>query len=241
MRTYTDTELAAALEASHSWRGVLRALGLSATSASAMRSARLHADRLGLDYSHFTGQRRWTDDQLKSAVASSTSWSQVAESLALSGGSSTTTLRGHAVRLGLDTDHLGRRRIALPDEVARPDAANVSRAGPLLAAAWFELGGQSVSWPLEPTRYDLLVWQGDAAKRVQVKTATVRTGRSWTVWLSTTGRARRPYDPDEVDQFFVIDGDLEYYLIPLAVVGGFMSIQVSAYRAYRLPQLGEPR
>jgi hypothetical protein len=237
MRAYSDTELAAAVQASHSWRGVLRALGLTATSASAMRSVRRHTVRLGLDHTHFTGQRRWTDEQLREAVADARSWSQVAEALALSGGSSTTTLKGHALRLGIDTAHLARPRVPTGvSEAGRPDPANVSRAGPLLAAAWFELSGQSVSWPLEPVRYDLLVWRTDRAHRVQVKTATVRAGRSWTVWLSTTGRARRPYDPDEIDEFFVIDGDLQYYLIPIAVVGGFMTIQVSAYQAFRLPE-----
>jgi hypothetical protein len=205
-----------------------------------MRSVRRHVDRLGLDHSHFTGQRRWTDRQLESAVGSARTWSEVAETLGLSGGSSTTTIRGHALRLGLDTTHLVRPRPDRPVHEHAPSLDNVSRAGPLLAAAWFELSGQSVSWPLEPVRFDLLVWSGDAAQRVQVKTATVPSGSSWTVWLSTTGRRRRrTYDPDEIDQFFVIDGDLEYYLVPVAVVGGLMSIQLSAYQGYRLPRLGD--
>jgi hypothetical protein len=97
----------------------------------------------------------------------------------------------------------------------------------------------SVSWPLEPARYDLLVWQAEAAVRTQVKTATTKRGRSWAVWLSTTGRVRRPYSPDEVDQFFVIDGDFRYYLIPVGVVGGFTSIQLSSYAGYLLPKLGD--
>ena len=49
MRRYSDSDLVDAVRASHSWRGVLRALGLSATSAAAMRSVRAHADRLQLD------------------------------------------------------------------------------------------------------------------------------------------------------------------------------------------------
>ena len=70
MRRYSDEQLIEAIQASHSWRGVLRQVGLSATSAAAMRSVRMHADRLGLDYSHFTGQRRWTDQQLVAAIDS---------------------------------------------------------------------------------------------------------------------------------------------------------------------------
>lgn len=235
MRRYSDAQLVDAIEASHSWRGVLRALGHSATSASAMRSVRLHADRLGIDYSHFTGQRRWTDRQLAAALPSATSWAQVAEALGLAGGSSTTTLRGHAARLGLDVAHLAAPRKQPPSvgEI-RPEQANLGRAGALLAAGWFELCGHQVSWPLEPCRYDLLVWIGEKAERIQVKTTTVRAGTSWTVWLSTTGKERTPYDPEEIDHFFVIDGELGYYLIPVAAVGGLMAIQLSAYQSYRL-------
>src|SRR4051794_40866439 len=109
-RTYTDQQLTDAVASSHSWRAVLRRLGLTATSSAAIRSVRGHAARLGLDDSHFTGQRRWTDAELVAAVAGAQSWTHVAEHLGLSGGSSTTLLKGHAVRLGVDTSHLSRRR-----------------------------------------------------------------------------------------------------------------------------------
>jgi hypothetical protein len=237
MRRYSDAQLVEAVRASHSWRGVLRALGLSATSAAAMRSARAHADRLGLGYSHFTGQRRWTDQQLVAAIASASSWTQVAETLGLVGGSSTTTIRGHAARLGLDTAHLAPpRKPQLPIGLMRPQQLNLARAGSLMAAAWFELCGHSVSWPLEPCRYDLLVWMGTTAERIQVKTTTVKRGTSWTVWISNTGKERTTHDPDEIDHFFVIDGDFDYYLIPAAAVGGLTAIQLSAYRDYQLPR-----
>jgi hypothetical protein len=200
-----------------------------------MRSVRVHVDRLKLDYSHFTGQRRWTDQQLVAAIASATSWTQVAETLGLAGGSSTTTMRGHAVRLGLDTSHLTLpRKPQPPVGLMRPQQANLARAGSLMAAAWFELCGHSVSWPLEPCRYDLLVWSGMAAERIQVKTTTVKQGTSWTVWISNTGKMRRTYDPDEIDQFFVIDGDFNYYLLPVTAVAGLTAIQLSAYRGFRL-------
>ncbi|PQM46811.1 hypothetical protein C1Y40_02980 [Mycobacterium talmoniae] len=204
-----------------------------------MRSVRVHADRLGLDYSHFTGQRRWTDQQLEAAIAAATSWTQVAEMLGLSGGSSTTTIRGHAVRLGLYTAHLTQpRKPQPPVELMRPQQVNLARAGSLMAAAWFELCGYSVSWPLEPCRYDLLVWMGTTAERIQVKTTTVKQRTSWTVWISTAGKERKTYDPDEIDQFFVIDGDFDCYLIPVSAVGGLTAIQLSAYQDYRLPRDG---
>jgi hypothetical protein len=237
MRRYSDAQLVEAIRASHSWRGVLRALGLSATSAAAMRSVRMHADRLGLDYSHFTGQRRWTDQQLVAAIASATRWTQVVETLGLAGGSSTTTIRGHAVRLGLDTAHLAPpRKPQPPVGLMRPQQANLARAGSLMAAAWFELCGHSVSWPLEPCGYDLLVWMGTTAERIQVNTTTAKRGTSWTVWISNADKERTTYDPDEIDHFFVIDGDFDYYLIPVAAVGGLTAIQLSAYLGYRLPR-----
>lgn len=238
MRHYSDTQLTDAVLSSRSWRGVLRALGLAGTSAAAMRSARAHADRLELDYSHFTGQRRWTDQELAAAIKSATTWTQVTEALGLVGGSSTTTIRGHAVRLGLDTAHLAPSRKSHRSELdMRPKLPHLARAGSLMAAAWFELCGYHVSWPLEPCRYDLLVWMGDTAERIQVKTTTVKQGASWTVWISNSGKTRSTYDPDEIDRFFVIDGDFNFYLIPVAAVGGLTAIQLSAYVEYVVPRV----
>lgn len=45
------------------------------------------------------------------------------------------------------------------------------------------------------------------------------------------------YDPDEIDYFFAIDGDLDLYLIPIAAVGGLHMIHLSAYSAYHLDRL----
>lgn len=106
-----------------------------------------------------------------------------------------------------------------------------------MAAAWFELCGFPVSWPLEPSRYDLLVWRRGLAERIQVKTTTLREGSTWKVQLSTSRKEVHTYGPEEIDQFFIIDGDLNYHLIPLHVVGGFKAISLSAYSAYLLPQM----
>lgn len=108
----------------------------------------------------------------------------------------------------------------------------------MLAAAWFTLCGHDVSWPLEPCRYDLLVVLDDVVK-IQVKTASVRTSATWVAWISSSGTERRIYDPDEIDYFFVITGDLDYYLIPVAVVGGLHAIHLSAYAQYRLPRVAD--
>ena len=105
----------------------------------------------------------------------------------------------------------------------------------MIAAAWFTLCGHEVSWPLEPSRYDLLVCSPDGGfRRVQVKTTSTRVGSTWQVFLSTARRERKTYDPDEVDDFFIIDGNLTFYLIPIAAVGGLHAIHLRAYEQYRV-------
>lgn len=235
-RRYTDEQLVAAVAASVSWRGVLRELGLSGTSAAAMRLVRGHSERLGLDFSHFRGQRGWTEQDLRVAVGAAHSWAEVVDFLGLRGGSAVASARGHAARLGLETAHL---IPAPPDPIdtgLRPNSAHLHQAGSLLAAAWFALCGGQVSWPLEPSRYDLLVDGPGGVRRVQVKTTTVRAGKTWRVYLSTTGAGRRTYDPDEIDDFFIIDGELNYYLIPVEAVGGLHMIHLAPYGQYRLAQ-----
>src|SRR5215469_7120324 len=108
-RLWSDAQLTEAVKASSSWRGVMRELGLKATSAGAIRIVRRHAVRLGPDTSHFRGKRRWSDAQLKRAVFESQSWDEVLEALGLSlngGGSMRLHVKSHAIRLGLDFTHL---------------------------------------------------------------------------------------------------------------------------------------
>jgi hypothetical protein len=104
----------------------------------------------------------------------------------------------------------------------------------MMAAAWLSLCGYQISWPLEPCRYDLLAGRDGQIIRIQVKTTRLETPAGWVVSLSTTSGGRRVYDPDDIDYFFVVDGDLEYYLIPVASVGGMHSITLSRYAQFRL-------
>src|SRR5215470_14315190 len=107
-RTWSDSQLAAAVTASRSWRGVMRALGLSPTSAGAIRIIKRHVSRLGLDASHFTGQRRWSDVQLRLAVANAQTWWEVFTQLGRTSYNHDDRVRvkAHAVRLGLDLSRL---------------------------------------------------------------------------------------------------------------------------------------
>jgi hypothetical protein len=231
-RAYSDEQLLHAIATSTSWRGVLRELGLVATSAGAMRSVRSQADRLGADCSHFKGQRRWTEEDLCAAIKAARTWSEAVELLGLAA-SAVSAVKGHAARLGLDFEHLKAQPSARNRKIG-PDIAYLDRAGSLLAASWFALCGHAVSWPLEPSRYDLLVCSDEKIRRVQVKTTTVRAGATWKVYLSTSHRERRTYDPDEIDDFFIIDGGLMFYLIPVVAVGGLHAIHLGAYVDYQL-------
>lgn len=233
-RTYSDADLAAAVRMSSSWRGVLRVLGLRATSSAAIRSIRSHADRLQLDSSHFTRGRTWTDGQLAAAVREENSWAAVADRLAILGGSAVPSIQRHAMRLELDTSHFETKLVS-QRELA-PDMANLAATGSMIAASWYSLCGLRVSWPLEPGRFDLLVSDVTGTRRVQVKTTTSKTDSgAWQVHVAGNGRYdTRVYSPDEIDDFFLIDGDLNFYIVPIEAMRALHTIRLSAYTKYRV-------
>jgi hypothetical protein len=174
-RSWTDSQLAAAVTASRSWRGVMRELGLCVTSAGAIRVVKRHVAYLGLDTSHFTGQRRWSDAQLRRAAAAAYSWSELMLDLGLVPNSAheRTRIKAHAIRLGLDLSRLYAPRADLTARPEfRPDIKHLREAGTAFAAVWFLLCGYNASVPMEPTVYDLLVSMPDGIKRVLVMTTT---------------------------------------------------------------------
>jgi hypothetical protein len=194
----------------------MRELGLCVTSAGSIRIVKRYVAGLGLDTSHFTGQRRWSDAQLRRAVASAYSWAELLSELGLHGNSDDRTrIKAHAARLGLD----------------------LSRLEPAGKAMWFLLCGYNTALPVEPAVYDLLVAMPDGIKRVQVKTTTFQKD-GWMVQVgrrpySVGNRAPRiPYDPDLVDFFFILDGDLNMYVIPSRVIAGRVAILLRNYTEF---------
>ena len=192
------------------------------TSAACRASCRGRATSSSLDSSHFTGQRRWSEDDLAAAVACVTYLAPGQQRLGLAGGGSATALKGHATAARNRRAHFGAAGVVNADAAADSSVPDqLSRAGSMLAASWFTMCGYEVIWPLEPCRYDLVVDPRAAVLRVQVKTMR-RRAEGWQVQLTTSGHptggnhARTFYDPDEIDSFFVIDADLNYYLIPVA-------------------------
>ncbi len=78
----------------------------------------------------------------------------------------------------------------------------------------------------------------EGLRRVQVKTTTHYSKSGWMVAVG-----RRPYsvgntaplvsyDPDVIDYFFIIDGDLNLYLIPSRVIAGRIGLLLRAYEEY---------
>jgi hypothetical protein len=239
-RAYTDDDLRAVVPKSANWHEVMRALGLPTTSAGRIRAVRRHVDNLGLDTSHFRGKRRWTDAQLRQAIIGCHAWNDVLAFLGLTPGDSDarTRVKAQAIRLGLDISHLGRPRPEGNPSAMRPILGHLRDAGSALAASWFALCGCLVSWPLEPAIYDLIVTTPAGLQRVQVKTTTGMTKDGWSV---TVGRrpyspgnrvSAIPYDPDDLDLFFIVDGDMTMYVIPSRVLAGRVRVLLRSYTEY---------
>jgi hypothetical protein len=250
-RAWTDDQLRSAVAAQRSWRGVIRQLGFNPASSSMRRSLQKHAARLGLDTSHFTGNRRWGDVQLMYAIKNASSWKEVGDYLGVVADppcGERRHLKGHAARLGLDTTHLSEPTNLTLRSAPQPHAVNdlgyrpeqLRRAAPSIAMAWFALRGCTSSLPSEPEVYDLLVGSPFGILRVQVKSTTCKMKKddAWQVKVGHGSGGKRntvgviPYDHEAIDLYFIVDGDLCLYLIPSVVLGGRIRIYLRAYQEY---------
>jgi PD-(D/E)XK endonuclease len=240
-RTWSDTDLAAAVRASANWRDVMRTLELNPYSAGAIRIIRRQAELLGLDMSHFRRRRPWSEAQLRRAVIDARSWDEVLPVLGLAPQSADgrTRVKAHAIRLGLDLSHLADSGSTIPEQAeVKPDLRYLRDAATAIAASWFSLCGFNVAIPVEPAVYDLLVSMPGGIKRVQVKTTTCMTRDGWMVAVGrrpySAGNTERqiPYDPEFIDWFFIVDGDLKIYLIPSKVIAGRVRVLLRTYSGY---------
>lgn len=112
-RPWTETELREAIAASTGWIDALTRLGLGPSDGHHER-VRRHARNLGLDTSHFLRTRgapdvrttRWSNDQLRSAVAASRSYAEAIRLLGLiPAGGNYDAVKRRVRELGLDTSH----------------------------------------------------------------------------------------------------------------------------------------
>ncbi len=240
LRKWSDVDLTNAVAASTSWRALMRTLGLPETSPKTILRIKQDVARLDLDTSHFTMRHTWSEGQLKRAVANAQSWSELLPALGLHPGSDDGRMRvkANAIRLGLDISRLESTVGIREPYDHRPDLKNLRQAATSLAACWFSLCGFNTAMPIEPTVYDLLVSGSDGIKRVQVKTTTHNSKNGWMIQVgrrpySVANNARLvPYDPDSIDSFFIVDGDLSMYLIPSQVIAGRVVILLRGYTKY---------
>jgi hypothetical protein len=249
--TWSDTQLREAIQASANWQAVMRLLGYGdrSKSAGAIRIVRRRAAELALDTSHFRGKRKWSDAQLRQAVSEARSWEELLARLGLStkSGNVQPHIKSHTIRLGLDTSRLSRpgyRGPGPPEALPRiseltADLRFLRVAAPAAAAGWFAMRGCAVSFPSEPAVYDLLVDAPGGITRVQVKTTTFSNKDGWAVNVGhhpdthAKKRGQRvAYDPDIIDLFFIIDGDLTMYLIPSRAIAGRVGLTLRTYKKY---------
>jgi hypothetical protein len=204
-------------------------------------------DALGISYAHFSGTQ-WAkiqDDALASAISEGASWGEVMLRLGYSydSGSARATLRRRALELGVDIGHLSALKSDIrsgPFAGAGSDC-NLRKAAAFLVAAKCTLLGHHVSWPLEPTRYDLLIeTQTAGILKVQVKSGTYFADGSWRVSI-TKGQGhrgnhgqRRPYTAQEIDYFAVVDGEQQVFMIPIDEVEGQKTLSLRKFEGYRI-------
>jgi len=240
-RRWSDTDLVNAVAASRSWRGVMRELELCVTSSGSIQMVKQRVTLLGLDTSHFTGQRAWSDAKLIQAASQARSWSALLAAMEVKSTSHAyrTRVKAHAVRLGLDLSHLDDNAQGVNHPPSpKPALRNLRDAATMLAASWFSLCGFITAIPVEPAIYDLLVSMPGGIKRVQVKTTTYNSKNGWMVQVgrrpySLGNNARLvPYDPELIDLFFIVDGDLSLYLIPSKVIAGRVGLLLRTYAKY---------
>lgn len=242
-RRWTDDDLRSAVAAETTWKAVARRLGLAQSSTPRLQR---RTRQLGLSTAHFTGKRRWSDFELRQVIESSSTWAEVLERLAISDTTETRLrLKGYAVRLSIHAAHLNGQRSGgnSADQLVElsPDLSRLRMAAESIAVAWFTVRGVPVAIPAQPCQYDLLVTLPTGLQRVQVKSSASRTKTG--TWKVSVGRrpysldktaGHAPYDPDELDYFFVIDGDGAIYFIPSQAVAGRTSIFIRPYAQYRV-------
>jgi hypothetical protein len=159
--------------------------------------------------------------------------------LGIDSGGMRTHVRSHAIRLDLNFSHLVPDVPIAPEPLTlRPDLKHLREAGASLAAAWFTLCGYNVLFPVEPAVYDLVMAMPDGLSRVQVKTTTHYSKSGWLISIGrrpySSGNNKRlvPYDPDVIEYFFIIDGDLNMYLIPSRAIAGRVGLLLRAHTGY---------
>jgi hypothetical protein len=213
----------------------MRELGYLTTSGRTAEVLRQRAQLLQCDTSHFWARRVWGDPQLIAAIEVAASWGDVLRRLDLGdSGHAAIAVKARALQLDLDVSHLedqSRPQRGVVPFTNQPVRKCLRSAAPTLVASWFVHRGYLVSFPTEPCPYDLVAEADGTLYRIQVKTATGKDPGSgaWICRLKRNPRYRKTvlYDPKDVDFFFIVDGDLNRYVVPFVEVAGQGSVSLS--------------
>jgi hypothetical protein len=232
---YTADHLATAISESSSWRQVMLKLGYRTSNGYLAQRLRREAIELGIDTSLLPLKHVWSRGELAEAIRTSDNWQEVAVKTGLAPhGGNQARLRSIARRFDIDYSHIDRRRdpsIPVPF-TAQPSRSSLRYAATLVAAAWFAWRGYAISFPAEARPYDLIVECDQILHRVQVKTTSTRDPSSG-VLVCRIGRIPKrdgqlePYDPADVDFFFIIDVNDNYYIVPIQEVAGNSYVSLS--------------
>jgi hypothetical protein len=204
-RTWSDEDLREAVAGATSWRQVRAALGLRGGGSTKQR-LRARAAELGLDTTHLPAPgampRRFSDDELRDAVAAAGSLHGVFLALGLAvGGSAWRRMQDHIVRLGLDTSHWrpGGVRPGTAGPRARPPHRPEAEAVRQAVAASRSLAGAMRELGLDPSN-------GSARRRFrrQLEELEVPTdhlaGQAW-----AAGRRRSDVEVRPLEAILVAD------------------------------------
>lgn len=242
------SEIASAISHASSWSDVFTTLGYTGRpGGNSLERIRRIANDLELDTTRLNnspGPRTgWSDDDLRLAVKSESTWKAVAERLP----TNHATARKHAARLSLDTSHLDAASHMNPhaaDPEVLPDWHRLRQAAESMAVSWYALRGFDVFVPASgmETQADLIAVGTDGVLRVQVKTSTRRSGSGWDVNFSRGHRSslgRRVYTSEEVDEFFVATQDGSFFRIPHAAIPTQGNTVIGRkYSAFRVAMFG---
>lgn len=251
-RSWTDEQLQEAVEVSRSWGSVLRHMGLSVSGAT-MKLVAGRSLYLGLDTAHLPEvktsnsvepcHQKFSLQEMKVMVSQSTCWSDLRSKMGRHGGSSHAYVKRIVDDLDLDISHFRSRtetRVVSPSTSTRkefvnsPSPNNLRFSATAIATEWFMRRGYTVSLPVEPAKYDLVVDSDSGLRKVQVKSTNGKhsNGR-WSVRIAhhpydsstVSGRSSPvPYTSSEVDYFFIVCGDGSMYLVPISDTGGVTNL-----------------
>jgi hypothetical protein len=149
---------------------------------------------------------KWSDTELTNAVAASTSWRGLMRTLGLPETSPLTIMRAKQdiVRLNLNTSHFSKQR-AWSDDQFKTATADAQSRSELVTALGLQPDSNN-GW-------------------TRVKANAVRLGLD-------LSRLESTYDPDLIDLFFAVDGDMSMYLIPSQIIAGRVAVLLRTYSQY---------